>query len=366
MVPNQLSAFPLFGGSGVPQTQSNTNEPTEEDLTAWQPVFSSSMAVSPRGTNGFGAAGVGAMAGAHLGFPGHLFTASSLLSPRAMMGETLLDPSLSALDVSRTTFIPRLNLDAINLHPTGALFTGGGSGLSASSSSSSFAAGATGPATATSQFEFTTPLSPTTLPSQPSSGRLSRLSSASRLGVPSLSLGGGEATSSVSSGSSPSSASPFASSSSSHVKSHSHGSSAMSHAHSQSLGGPNSPPHRRYTYGGPPSSTSPSPSSSNIAGSGSPLSPRAIRVKSARESAHHAHPDSNSDFTVSPVSSARGKRRRSIFEDETPEDNSIDEEESTQGDYIGTYVPTVSSARQKKKRALAANQNNNLSDSSSS
>lgn len=334
MVPNQLSAFPLFGGSGVPQVQSNGTEPTEEDLAAWQPVFSSSMAISPRANV---LPGVGAALGApHLGFvPGSLFGASSLLSPRTMLAETMIDPL--ALDMTRTTLIPRLNLDAINLHPTGALFASSGvaGGSSSASSTTSTATGAA-PHSSTSHFEFAAPLSPSTT----SSGRLSRLSSSSAL------RHGNSGNNSLSSSS-------YSLSSMSQPNGLSVSQNAASQAQNNALA---SAPQRRNTYGGPSPSTSPAPNINSL--STNSLSPRGMRVKSAREAFQNGadgstHIDGSS---VSPITSARGKRRRSIYEEEA-EDPTTDEDENAHGDFIGTYVPTVSSARQKKKRALASGSN---------
>lgn len=326
MVPNQLSAFPLFGGSGVPSMHSHGTEPTEEDLMAWQPVFSSSMAISPRGANVV----PGVLGAPHLGFvPGSLFGASSLLSPRTMMADTMIDPM--GLDMARTTLIPRLNLDAINSHPTGALFTAANGPASASSNASTIVG--TGPPSSTSYFEFAAPLSPSTV----SSGRLSRLSSSSALRA-NGSIGHSLSSSAYSLSSL---SQPSLSIGSQHAANAQNG---------NTLPSANSPPQRRYTYGGPSSSTSQSP----IPASNS-ISPRGLRVKSARES---SNPTDGSDALapVSPLTSARGKRRRSIYEEEAEEPES-DEEENPQGDFIGTYVPTVSSARQKKKRALASGSN---------
>lgn len=331
MVPNQLSAFPLFGGSGTSQMNSRGTEPTEEDLAAWQPVFSSSMAISPRGANVL--PGVGALGAPHLGFvPGSLFGASSLLSPRTMMADTMIDPM--SLDASRNTLIPRLNLDAINLHPTGALFTNSVvAGGPASASSAASTAGGAAPHSSTSHFEFAAPLSPSTV----SSGRLSRLSSSSALRA-----NGSVSHSLSSSAYSLSSLSQPSLSVSSYNASNGHNNGSLSTS--------NSPPQRRNTYGGPTSTSSQSP----IPASNS-LSPRGMRVKSARDTMNH-NDGSEGLAPVSPLTSARGKRRRSIYEEEA-EEPETDEEEGSHGDFIGTYVPIVSSARQKKKRALASGSN---------
>lgn len=86
------------------------------------------------------------------------------------------------------------------------------------------------------------------------------------------------------------------------------------------------------------------------------VSPRGQRVKStfsAREGPYYQNPATSSDFDGSgnkSATSARSKRRRSIYEDNSEEDM-LDNEEM---DFVGTYVPTISSARQKKKRALGA------------
>jgi hypothetical protein len=67
------------------------------------------------------------------------------------------------------------------------------------------------------------------------------------------------------------------------------------------------------------------------------------------KSTFSARDGSGEDPLPSPSSSsARGKRRRSIYEEDSDLEPEGDEE------FVGTYVPTVSSARQKKKRALGA------------
>jgi len=93
------------------------------------------------------------------------------------------------------------------------------------------------------------------------------------------------------------------------------------------------------------------PSTTRMSASGGAASPgSAPRVKSAMSA-----PDSSllhSDLLLtnpSPTTSARGKRRRSIYEEDS--DIEFDDED----DFVVDYVPTISSARQKKKRALAAN-----------
>jgi len=250
LVPVQLSAFPLFGGSGVPQAQSVSRESNDDDLAAWQPFFAPATPQSPH------AAALASYPGVNLAMlppaplTSALFAANPLLSPRGFITEGMLEAM--ALDVSNSTrtLIPRLNLDAIGLHASQLPPT------NANTSSGGFAV-------------------PTTPPGPPSSGRISRL------------------------------ASPSGSLSSSGARSN---------------------------------------AQNSLAASG-PTSPRAQRIQST----YSARESSLMDETpLSPVSSARGKRRRSIYDDDQDA-----ELEDAAAAFVGTYVPTVSSARQKKKRALA-------------
>lgn len=236
LVPPTLSAFPLFGGSGIPQAQPNTTDCTEEDLEAWQPFFTPTTAshfgnVAPQGV------GLPLMISPQVaGASGAFFAPNPLLSPRNMLGDGVMDAMV--LDAGRGTLIPRLNLEALNMSYSPA--------------------------------QFAVPITPTS--TMPSSGRLSRLQT-------------------------------------------------------------------------PMSSV---PSSARV--SSGALSPQAHRTKSAMSA-----PDPSplrGDFSgsnPSPQTSARGKRRRSIYEEDS--DDQFEEED----EFVGTYVPTISSARQKKKRALAAN-----------